>query len=380
MVYPYDAALKDELTIRPGDIIDVEEELKDWWRGTVRGECNRIVQPSGYFYKDFVILCHSELKDDRPQAEASRDPVGHLVEYNQRSYHTTEQPGDDLVCIICLELPRNPHHTDCCGHTLCSECAVETKNTTNSCPQCRKSPWGSSSDPRVKRYISGLTAYCTNYKRGCEWKGSISSVNGIGDHLKTQCQFAVVKCERSGCTQRLERRFLKDHVINKCPMRPVQCPCCGVCEVLGEGQDSYETLTYSHLTNIHYKECPQWPMRCPNHCSTEVKLMRSTLQDHLEGNCPDQVISCQFGYMCRVRLKRKDMAQHMTDHIKVMNQVSLWLSIIALLLLLHFFIFKSYMSGFNLCINLFIFIATFSVAIKILYDIHMAEQTLFRGC
>ena len=380
MVYPYDAVLKDELTIRPGDVIHVEEQLGDWWRGTVREQCNRIVPPSGYFYKDFIIPCHPESEEDNPQVEAPRDPVGHPVDYNQRSYYITEQPGDELFCIICLELPSNPLHTDCCGHTLCSLCAAETKKSTKSCPQCRESPWRSSSDPRIKRYISGLTAYCSNYEKGCGWKGSISGVNGIGDHLKRQCQFTVMRCERPGCTQRLERRLLKDHVINTCLMRPVQCPCCGVCEVLGERQDSCNTLTYSQLTNTHYKECPQWPMRCPNHCSTEVKLTRSTLQDHLENNCPEQVISCQFKYMCSVRLKKKDMAQHMTDHIYEMKQVSLWLSIIALLLILFFLIFKSYMSGFDICVNLFIFIATFSVAIKILYDIHVAEQTLFRRC
>ena len=448
--------------MRPGDVIRVVEQLGDWWRGTVRGQYKWIVQPSRYFYKDFIIPCRSESEEDKPQVEAPRDSVGHLVEYNQRSYYITEQPGDELSCIICLELPSNPHHTDCCGHTLCSSCAAKAKNTTSSCPQCRESLWRSSSDPRIKRHISGLTAYCTNYEKGCEWKGSISGVKGIGDHLKRQCQFAVVRCERMECTQRLERRLLKDHVINKCLMRPVQCPCCGVCEVLGERQDRYNTLTYSQLTNTHYKECPQWPMRCPNHCSTEVKLTRSTLQDHLNNNCPEKFIFCEFTgcrmmmkrknmtdhikicpaypmtcpnycsteekltrstlqdhieicpaqpmtcpnhcstkekltrstlqdhlnnncpeqfiscHMCSVRMKRKDMAQHITDHIYEMKQVSWWLSIIALLLILCFIIFKSYMSGFVICITLLSFIAAFSVAIKKLYDIHMTEQTLFQ--
>ena len=109
----------------------------------------------------------------------------------------------------------------------------------------------------------------------------------------------------------------------------------------------YKALTYSKLTD--YKECPQWPMRCPNHCSTEVKLTRSTLQVHLKKDYPEQVITYQFRYACRARLKRKDMAQHMTDHIYEMKQVSWWLSLIALLLssvlcLLCFLIFRPYVS------------------------------------
>jgi FtsZ-binding cell division protein ZapB len=54
-------------------------------------------------------------------------------------------------------------------------------------------------------------------------------------------------------------------------------------------------------------------MRCPNHCDTEEKLTRSTLQDHIDNNCPEQVSSCQFAEAgCAVRVKRKEM----TDHIQ----------------------------------------------------------------
>ena len=57
-------------------------------------------------------------------------------------------------------------------------------------------------------------------------------------------------------------------------------------------------------------------MRCPNHCTIEENpvLTRSTLQDHLENNCPEQEISCQFAEVgCTTRVERKEMADHMHE-------------------------------------------------------------------
>ena len=52
VLYPYDAQLPDELTIRPGDVITVEEgdneEDSLWWKGTNEDE------DKGYFYWNFT--------------------------------------------------------------------------------------------------------------------------------------------------------------------------------------------------------------------------------------------------------------------------------------------------------------------------------------
>ena len=153
--------------------------------------------------------------------------------------------------------------------------------------------------------------YCTHHSSGCEWKGSFNTVR---DHLSKDCPYEEVECENDGCTERLQRRYLTEHMDKGCSMRIVECPCC-------EDDD----LPYHELVNTHYKECPDWPMRCPNHCNTESAkdLTRSTLQDHLEGNCPEQVISCQFVEAgCTVRVKRKNMEAHiqqfMGEHMTAM--------------------------------------------------------------
>ena len=140
---------------------------------------------------------------------------------------------------------------------------------------------------------------------GCEWKGSFNTVR---DHLSEDCLYEDVECENDGCTEKLQRRYLAEHMDEECSMRIVECPRC-----------KDDDLPYHQLVNAHYKECPDWPMRCPNHCSTESEkdLTRSTLQDHLEDNCPEQVISCQFAEAgCTVRVKRKEMADHIQQSVE----------------------------------------------------------------
>ena len=303
--YPYDAQLPDELTIRPGDVITVEEgdneEDSLWWMGIDEDGYE------GYFYLKFTqrdTLC------DAPEefsALKKRSFVPHSVTFKETAYYVDEQPGEELECIICKNLADNPHQTGCCGHTVCYNCADKWRKKNNSCPNCRLSPLDLVKDPRTKRYISSLNVYCIHYESGCEWKGS---VNNVSNHLHTKCRYEIVSCKKEGCGAQVQRQSLDDHMTTKCPMRQVQCPCCAC------GADHKLNLTYHRLVNDHYKCCPNWPMRCPNHCGKEEKLTRSTLQDHLDGNCPEQVISCQFAEAgCTVRVKRKDMMDHIQQSV-----------------------------------------------------------------
>ena len=307
--YPYDAQLPDELTICPGDVITVEEgdneEDSPWWMGTNEDG------DKGYFYVKFTqrdTLCDA-LEDS---SVLKTRVIPHSATFKETAYYVNEKPGEELECIICKNLADNPHQTECCGHTMCYNCADKWRRRNDSCPNCRLSPLDIVKDPRTKRYISSLTVYCIHYESGCEWKGSVSNVS---NHLHTKCRYEIVSCKREGCGAQVQRQFLDNHMTTKCPMRQVQCPRCA---------SAHEpALTYHGLVNNHYKHCPNWPMRCPNHCSTEVKLTRSTLQDHLENNCPEQVISCQFAEAgCTVRVKRKNMADHIqqfvTEHMTAM--------------------------------------------------------------
>ena len=302
VLYPYDARLPDELTIRPGDVITVEEgdneEDSLWWIGTDEDG------HEGYFYVEFTQ--RDTLCDELEESNALKKRIiPHSVTFKETAYYVDEKPGEELECIICKNLADNPHQTGCCGHTVCYNCADKWRRRNDSCPNCRLSPLDLVKDPRTKRYISSLTVYCIHYKRGCEWKGS---VNNVSNHLHTKCRYEIVSCKKEGCGAQVQRQFLDNHMATECPMRQVQCPCCACADE--------PVLTYHRLVNNHYKHCPNWPMRCPNHCGKEEKLTRSTLQDHLEDNCPEQVISCQFAEAgCTVRVKRKEMADHIQQSV-----------------------------------------------------------------
>ena len=49
-----------------------------------------------------------------------------------------EQPPDDLHCIVCLTVAKDPQQMNCCGKMLCKSCLDDWSRHSNSgCPQCR---------------------------------------------------------------------------------------------------------------------------------------------------------------------------------------------------------------------------------------------------
>ncbi len=54
-----------------------------------------------------------------------------------------EEPPDDLKCLICLCVARDPHQhpgddTNECGKVFCHGCIIEHKKNETTCPNCRK--------------------------------------------------------------------------------------------------------------------------------------------------------------------------------------------------------------------------------------------------
>ena len=49
-----------------------------------------------------------------------------------------EPPLDDLLCLICLCVARDPQQINCCGKLLCKGCLEEHREHSNNCPLCRK--------------------------------------------------------------------------------------------------------------------------------------------------------------------------------------------------------------------------------------------------
>ncbi len=69
---------------------------------------------------------------------------------------------DDAICDVCSKILRDPHLTLCCGKHYCATCLeqwLEKQHVgaeTNSCPQCRKSPFKHVLDKSMNRKLNAI--------------------------------------------------------------------------------------------------------------------------------------------------------------------------------------------------------------------------------
>ena len=318
---PYKAELPDELTIKPGDLIRVSRVDNKHDKKWIVGSLDAV---KGFFHKAFATLL-----TDTSGMKPRDPPSGYKVNFTQTACVVKEKTGDELECIICMSLATDPQQTNCCGHTLCQKCAEKWRAKSRECPNCRSDRFNTTSDARIRRHIASLTAYCPHYEEHCDWQGSIAKLQ---DHLSKDCKYELVTCPCCGTKEYTPQRLKKSKQKAKSGYlatgdsskqffggvspwgRNVYCSTPST-----SFQQISKPLTCKMLTEDHSKHCPKWPMRCRNHCNMKENelLTRSTLQNHLDNNCPEQAISCQFAEAgCPVRVKRKEMA----DHIKTSTE------------------------------------------------------------
>ena len=61
----------------------------------------------------------------------------------------------------------------------------------------------------------------------------------------------------------------------------------------------------------HYNICPKMLVHCHNKCSSEEKITREKMKEHLE-DFPDQEVSCKYSeFGCDIKVKRKDYDDHL---------------------------------------------------------------------
>ena len=105
------------------------------------------------------------------------------------------------------------------------------------------------------------------------------------------------------------------HQIEHCMKRPYSC---GYCQV--------HESTFKEVTDIHYAECPKYPVVCPNECRHDP-FERQEVEGHLKDDCTLTKVSCPLHYAgCEVELPRKDMPEHMKDtvtHLTLLASVTL---------------------------------------------------------
>ena len=159
-----------------------------------------------------------------------------------------------------------------------------------------------------KRNIRDLPVKCDNVERGCEWEGTVGTLD---EHVAV-CKFTPVPCPNE-CKENdkivyVIRKYLDIHINKKCPNRDHECPYCG------------EKGTYANITKNHDNVCEKKKIPCTNTECTET-IERGKMKCHLD-DCDYTIIPCKYKNIgCDVKLKRKDMPAHEEDDKVHLHQV-----------------------------------------------------------
>ena len=241
-------------------------------------------------------------------------PTGHSQDYAGKTFLFVERPPERLVCAVCQALAGDPLQATCCGNVYCTQCIEKWKTRSNSCPTCRSTeqsdpPFALFKDRRAQQEVRCLVVLCPNWKYGCSKKMDLSEVD---NHLTSDngCPFQVVDCGNK-CGHKDKRAAMKKHMTSECRLRHEKCQYCSL------------VSTYEQVTGAHLKECPSYPLNCPNKCGAQG-LTRSTVPAHCEV-CPLQQVECEYKrFGCAVVLLRKEVEGHLQtsveNHLRLTKQ------------------------------------------------------------
>ena len=216
-------------------------------------------------------------------------------------YEFVDKPLDIFVCKICHLPSRDPHLSICCGHIFCKLCLDNAKkviathyyyNVHNLCPMCRTEEFATVPNKQIYREVRSLQIFCTNKVKGCMWQGEVST---IGSHLEHSdgCQFETVNCFNE-CGMWMQRQYLPNHVDIECPQHIIKCQYCSI-----KGKRQF-------ITETHGKECPKFPLSCPNGCGI-YNIPREDIDKHRD-TCPHENVHCYN--LCGKEMQRQYLNHH----------------------------------------------------------------------
>jgi len=208
-----------------------------------------------------------------------------------------EAPAEvDVFCVVCTLVLRDPVQLQCCTRHLCNSCYQKCAKEVKSCPVCGTEPTQAFPDGAWARIVKSLKVYCINKQRGCYWENELRLLQ---DHVDV-CSCDMIACSRN-CGFSMERRNKEFHLSSICRLRPFKCEFCS------------DGGTYEAITQVHFKECPEYPLDCPNKCTTDM-IKRKDMKTHILETCPLEKVMCQFSEVgCSFVCRRKDIAEHLND-------------------------------------------------------------------
>ena len=205
-------------------------------------------------------------------------------------------------CCICLYVLKDPYMIDCCGYRFCKNCIETHVSRNDSCPLCKHDCPRIVADKQLARILRQKMVRCTHKEEGCTWTGELHVLDNhlnLTERLKG-CNFQHLMC--SYCNSSFQRSQIESHEL-KCPKRVL------ICEYCNDFQCVQEELAE------HWEYCDHYPIVCPKGCG--AKMIRLSLDEHLEDLCSLAIIDCEFFYAgCEVRIPRKDMKEHLKQSMK----------------------------------------------------------------
>ena len=196
--------------------------------------------------------------------------------YEDRRFQTLVD--ENLHCVICTEVLRDPVQCRSNEHHFCRNCITEHLKHSQNCPTC-KDPLTVETLVRPQRFLantlSNLKISCENSERGCR---AIVELGSLITHVAS-CEFNPVPCSNDECDEIISRRDKEIHESKVCDFRPVKCDYCS------------ETVVYK---NLMQHTCPQRRkireikeettalMHQVNNQDKVLKLMRSSQDEMLK--------------------------------------------------------------------------------------------------
>lgn len=238
--------------------------------------------------------------DKMAEPDATRALRDHL---RDRDVEFVDGEAENWECPICKLILFHPQLLSCCGNHFCEACVRQLQNRP--CPLCGHPSFTALLDKGRQRAVLQAKTFCPNRNNGCEWEGELRHILA---HLlgptsprssSRLCEYEPVPCPNNACKEKVFRTNLDQHEARECLYRTLVCQYC----------NNVET-TFKELSEVHWAECPDFLVPCPNACGVE-EIRRRDVKTHLDRDCKAQMVRCPFWEVgCGIRRPRKDLPAH----------------------------------------------------------------------
>ncbi|AEO61494.1 hypothetical protein MYCTH_2311696 [Thermothelomyces thermophilus ATCC 42464] len=215
-----------------------------------------------------------------------------VIKLDYQALEYIDPVDETLLCPVCKTPFYSPITTPC-GHTFCAGCINRALETQPTCPIDRQ-PINKTRDYRrlpliVKDQLDRLKVKCPN--KGCDHQCPRELLEA---HYERRCEFSLVRCPDSNCTQLIARRDASP--AKGCLHIDVVCEFCE------------KKTTFAELDGHHNFECDGAIVECPD-CGRGI--VRHTLVHHRTQECLEGHAQCKWHTAgCKVAGKRGVVQEH----------------------------------------------------------------------